>query len=173
MIAAATLHAIAVAEGRTTAALHWAALGGGLAGFLVYNFAPASIFLGDTGSLLLGYVVAVLAIETLAKGAALVVVVAPILALGLPIVDTALAVVRRTLAGGLRDIARADRGHIHDRLVREGGLSPRAAVLALYAACSASGGVALVAVATRDLRYAVLVAGAAAAIWWLAAGRRS
>jgi UDP-GlcNAc:undecaprenyl-phosphate GlcNAc-1-phosphate transferase len=157
LIAAAALFLIALFEARTEAAALWAVLGGALGGFLVYNFNPASIFLGDSGSLLLGYLVAVLAIESLEKGPTAVVVLAPILALGLPIMDVVLAVVRRAAAGGLRGVLRADRAHIHHRLVDD-GLTHRRAVLLLYGICAAFGALAFAAVAVQGPANAVVVA---------------
>ncbi len=105
-------------------------LAGALLGFLKFNFAPAKIFLGDTGSLFLGFSLAALAIQTSQKSSTLLAIVVPFVAFGLPLFDTALAVVRRFLSG--RPVFVADLDHIHHRLVRN-GLTPRLAVLALYA----------------------------------------
>jgi UDP-GlcNAc:undecaprenyl-phosphate GlcNAc-1-phosphate transferase len=159
LIASIALFLIAVFEARPDAAALWAVLGGALAGFLVYNFNPASIFLGDSGSLFLGYLVAVLAIESLEKGPTAVVVLAPILALGLPIMDVVLTVLRRTAAGGLRGVIEADRAHIHHRLVDD-GLTHRRAVLVLYGICAAFGALAFAAVTVQGPANAAVVAGA-------------
>src|SRR5262249_57808520 len=97
------------------------------------------------GSLLIGYTMAVLAIESLAKSATAVVVLAPVLALGLPVADLGLAVLRRLLASGLGSITRADQGHIHHRLLGD-GMSHRGAVLLLYGVCAACGGIPILAV---------------------------
>ena len=105
-------------------------LAGALLGFLKFNFAPAKIFLGDTGSLFLGFFLGVLAIQTSQKSSTLLAIVVPFLAFGLPLLDTALAVLRRFLSG--RPVFIADLDHIHHRLIRN-GLTPRLAVLALYA----------------------------------------
>jgi len=105
-------------------------LAGALLGFLRFNFAPASIFLGDTGSLFLGFVLAALAIQTSQKGTTLVALVVPYVAFGLPLLDTSLSVVRRFLSG--RPLFVADRDHIHHRLLQT-RLAPRVAVLLLYA----------------------------------------
>jgi hypothetical protein len=107
-------------------------LAGALVGFLYFNFNPATIFLGDSGSLFLGYTLAVLSIEAAHKGATAVLVLAPIMALGLPIMDTLLTVLRRLLVA--ESIMQADRDHIHHRLIAL-GLSHRRAVLVLYGAC--------------------------------------
>jgi UDP-GlcNAc:undecaprenyl-phosphate GlcNAc-1-phosphate transferase len=164
VIASASLALVCVAEGRHEAAGLWLAVGGALAGFLVYNFPPASIFLGDTGSLLVGYVVAILAMQSLSKGATALVVAAPILALGLPVADTVLAVVRRLLAAGPGGIVRADREHIHHRLIGEGN-SPRRAVLGLYAVSLGCGALALLAVVTQGVANGIVVGLAGLAIW--------
>ncbi|MGH7895514.1 MAG: glycosyltransferase family 4 protein [Candidatus Binatia bacterium] len=172
LIASATLLAVSLIEGREDVALLWAVLGGALAGFLPYNFFPARIFLGDSGSLLLGYLLAVLALQSLEKGATLVVILAPVLALGLPVTEVVSTVVRRTVSQGAGSIFRADRGHIHHRLLR-GGLSHRGAVLALYAVCAVLGGLSFLAVITHGASAVVVgIAGTAtyAAIRWL--GRR-
>ena len=175
-IACGALCLVCLAEGRHEAASLWAALGGGMAGFLVYNFPPASIFLGDTGSLLIGYAMAVLALASLAKGATAVVVLAPVLALGLPVADMALAVLRRLFTTGVGGIARADQQHIHHRLVSD-GMSHRGAVLLLYGVCVALGAVAVLAVvATRPATIAAVAIAALAIVvtarWLRARGSR-
>ena len=104
-------------------------LAGALVGFLRFNFAPATIFLGDTGSLFLGFVLATLAIHTSQKSSTLLAIVVPFVAFGLPLLDTSLTVVRRFLSG--RPLFVGDRDHIHHRLLQK-RLTPRLAVLALY-----------------------------------------
>jgi UDP-GlcNAc:undecaprenyl-phosphate GlcNAc-1-phosphate transferase len=102
------------------------ALAGALAGFLRWNFHPASIFAGTSGIMLMGYVLAVLSI----LGSAKIAVAA--LVLGVPIIDTFWIIVRRTASG--RSPFAADRGHIHHRLL-DFGLSHRSTVLVIYAIC--------------------------------------
>jgi UDP-GlcNAc:undecaprenyl-phosphate/decaprenyl-phosphate GlcNAc-1-phosphate transferase len=104
-------------------------LAGALLGFLRYNFAPAKIFLGDTGSLFLGFLLSVLAIQTSQKSSTLLAIVVPFVAFGLPLLDTTLSVVRRFLSG--RPVFVPDLDHIHHRLLQK-GLTPRVAVLLLY-----------------------------------------
>lgn len=108
-------------------------------GFLVHNFNPAKIFLGDSGSLLLGFVLAVVSVKVDAKRSLFVSLSLPIFVLGVPLIDVALSVVRRRRRE--KSVFSGDRGHIHHRL-QQIGLSHRGAVLALW---SASGYLNLVA----------------------------
>ena len=107
-----------------------ASLGGALLGFLLYNFNPASIFMGDSGSMFLGYVLATSSIlGNSVKSSTTVAILAPLVALGLPIIDTLFAMLRRFLER--RPIFSPDQGHIHHRLLSL-GLTHRRAVLILY-----------------------------------------
>jgi UDP-GlcNAc:undecaprenyl-phosphate GlcNAc-1-phosphate transferase len=121
------------------------ALLGGLLGFLPFNFPPARIFLGDTGSLFIGYTLALIALEGYRQVTVLTFVV-PLLALAVPILDTGLSIVRRARTG--RSPFRPDRLHIHHRLLARRG-TPRAAVLQFYflTACFS-----LIAVSFTDLK---------------------
>jgi len=134
------LAAIALAHGHTLAALALFALVGGALGFLPYNFAPATIFLGDTGSLFIGYVFATVSIIVTAKIAITVSLLVPLVALALPVVDTAVAIFRRARAG--KAITEADRGHFHHILVFRFGLNVKQAVLLIYAVSFALGAAA-------------------------------
>jgi UDP-GlcNAc:undecaprenyl-phosphate GlcNAc-1-phosphate transferase len=108
-----------------------ASLGGAVLGFLLFNFNPASIFMGDSGSLFLGYVLATTSIAgNYVKSSTTVAILVPLIAMGLPIVDTLFAMVRRFLEK--RPIFSPDRGHIHHRLLGM-GINHRRAVLILYA----------------------------------------
>jgi len=135
-----TLFVLALVNGNVVVALTSAALAGALIGFLRYNFNPASIFMGDSGSLFLGYILATTAISGSAKSSTVVALGIPLLALGLPLLDTSIAIVRRFLAG--RPIFGSDRGHIHHRLL-DRGLSHRQVVLVLYGVCLLFTGLAL------------------------------
>lgn len=106
-----------------------ALLAGASIGFLPYNFNPAEIFMGDTGAMFLGYMLAAVAIDGAVKSATVIALIVPILALGLPIFDTAFAIIRR-LANG-RPIMQADKGHLHHRLLGI-GLTQKQAVLYMY-----------------------------------------
>ena len=105
------------------------ALSGGLAGFLLYNWHPACIFLGDSGSLLIGLLVGVIGVEGSLKGPSAVSILFPILAMGLPISDTAMAIFRRWVRN--LPLSAADRRHIHHLLIGL-GLNPRQAAVLLY-----------------------------------------
>lgn len=130
LLATCTTFVAALLQGYTTLAFATIPLAGALLGFLRYNIAPASIFLGDSGSLTLGFMLGCYSILWSAKAATLVGMTAPLLMLAVPLVDAALAIVRRFLRQ--QPIFAADRGHIHHRLLAR-GLTPRRAVLLLYA----------------------------------------
>jgi len=102
---------------------------GSTVGFLFYNFHPAKIFMGDTGSLFLGYVISVLSLLGLYKSVTLFSVVIPIIILGVPIFDTTFAIIRRIL--NKQPISAPDKSHIHHRLMAF-GLSHRKAVIVIY-----------------------------------------
>ena len=127
-IICATLTVILWQAGESFGTLLGVALLGGMLGFLPYNFPPARIFLGDTGSLFIGYMLALLSLEGYRQVTVLTFVV-PLFALAVPILDTVLSILRRVRAG--RSPFRADRLHIHHRLLATRG-SPRAAVLQFY-----------------------------------------
>ena len=129
-ISAITLAVCALINGLNDIAVLAFALMGACMGFLVFNFHPASIFMGDTGSMFLGYTLAVLSIMGTAKGVTFVSVFIPILALGIPIFDTLFAIVRRMMAN--KPIFEADKAHLHHRLMAK-GLSHRNTVLLIYA----------------------------------------
>jgi UDP-GlcNAc:undecaprenyl-phosphate GlcNAc-1-phosphate transferase len=105
------------------------AIAGAIIGFLIHNFPPAKVYMGDSGAYMLGFLIAALAIISSDKGTVAAALVAPILALALPIADVSFAIVRRGLAG--LPIFRPDRHHIHHRLLRS-GLSTRRTVIILY-----------------------------------------
>ncbi len=106
-----------------------AALAGAVLGFLPYNFNPARIFMGDGGSMFVGFVLAAVSVEGSLKSPAAMTLVVPVLALGLPILDTVLAILRRWRRG--LPIGQADREHFHHRLLQL-GLTQREVVLSMY-----------------------------------------
>jgi UDP-GlcNAc:undecaprenyl-phosphate GlcNAc-1-phosphate transferase len=127
-IIAATLAVIAGIAGQTFGVCVGVALMGALLGFLPFNFAPARIFLGDTGALFIGYALSLLALESY-RQVSLLTFVVPILALAVPILDTLLSVLRRLRSGS--PIFNADRLHMHHRMLEWEG-SMRSAVLQFY-----------------------------------------
>ena len=108
------------------------ALAGALVGFLPFNFTPAKTFIGDTGSNFLGYSLSIISILGVAKTYTIAVIVLPLIVLGLPIVDTVCAIIRRLIKGkSIKAIFRADKGHLHHKVVAK-GFSQKQAVLILY-----------------------------------------
>jgi UDP-GlcNAc:undecaprenyl-phosphate GlcNAc-1-phosphate transferase len=141
-ISGAFLVVIALGYGHAVAALVLCALVGGALGFLPYNFYPAKIILGDTGSLFIGYVFATVSIIITAKVAVAVSLLIPLIALALPVVDTAAAIFRRARAG--KSVTEGDRRHFHHILVFDLGLNVRQAVLLIYVVCFVLGALAFV-----------------------------
>ena len=107
-----------------------ALVSGACLGFLPFNFNPAKIFMGDTGSLFLGFMLAVISIEGVMKSVVTIAMIVPIIILGVPIFDTAFAIFRRLLNG--QSIMVADKSHLHHRLLKR-GFSQKKTVLILYA----------------------------------------
>jgi UDP-GlcNAc:undecaprenyl-phosphate GlcNAc-1-phosphate transferase len=127
LVALTTTLAVSARLGNWEVALVCAALAGSLAGFLRFNLRPARIFLGDSGSLFVGFMLAVLSVHGSTKSTTAVLTVIPLLVVGLPLLDTSLAIVRRWLRG--KPIFGADERHLHHRLVAIGLTHTRAAVL--------------------------------------------
>jgi len=131
-IAAVTIGVIAYMEGFAAVGVLALILGASALTFLRYNFHPAKIFMGDTGSLFLGFSLAVLSIMGLTKMATTVSLFLPILVLGVPIFDTLLAIVRRVMKNA--PVFAADKEHLHHRLLAV-GLSHKKSVLVVYGVC--------------------------------------
>lgn len=129
VIASATMFVFAWKEGDLLWMTWMGAVAGSLLGFLVFNVSPASIFMGDSGSNFLGYLMAVLALGTFRKESTAVALALPMLVLGLPLLDAALAVARRAVLG--EGLFTGERGHLHHRLL-DLGLSQRQAVFVLW-----------------------------------------
>lgn len=140
-ISSLSLFLIAAITGEAEIAIITAALAGSTLGFLPYNFNPAKIFMGDTGSTFLGFSLAVIAIQSAFKTYAAIAITIPLLVLGLPLFDTIFAILRRILSG--KSIVKPDRGHIHHRLI-DMGLSHKQSVVVMYTASSALGLTAIV-----------------------------
>lgn len=128
-IASFTMFSMAVLSGRIDAAALSIALFGACLAFLRYNFNPASIFLGDSGSLLLGFALGSISLLNVSRTAALTSLIIPLIVAGVPIIDTFSAIVRRKRAH--ISIGQADKGHIHHRLIQD-GYNQRQAVLLMY-----------------------------------------
>lgn len=131
-IASLSMFSFALLSGRLDAAALAIALFGACLAFLRYNFHPATIFLGDSGSLLLGFGLGTISLLNVSRTAALTSLIIPLIVAGVPIIDTLSAIVRRRRAHV--SIGQADKGHIHHRLIQE-GYDQRQAVLLIYAWC--------------------------------------
>ncbi|OEG62501.1 MAG: undecaprenyl-phosphate alpha-N-acetylglucosaminyl 1-phosphate transferase, partial [Halanaerobium sp. MDAL1] len=118
IIAVLTLFAVALQENQVVAPMLAVLLAGSCLGFLKYNFNPARVFMGDTGSMFIGYIIAAVSITGALKSAAAVTIFVPMLALAVPILDTTFAIIRRIFND--RPIGEADHGHIHHRLLAIG-----------------------------------------------------
>ncbi|HTK32283.1 MAG TPA: MraY family glycosyltransferase [Candidatus Saccharimonadaceae bacterium] len=163
-IAAATLWWVGRMHGDFYVMFLAALLIGATLGFLRWNFPPARLFMGDTGSHFLGLVLAAASLLENRKGTTTVTLLFPLVAMGLPIADSVLAFGRRLLAG--QPVFRADSEHIHHRLLRL-GLSPRGTLFALWGLCAALGALAVL-LARLPREQAGLYAGALAAALLLA-----
>lgn len=130
LISAVSLMCIALKMNLLAVAIIAAAIGGGCLGFLPYNFNPAKIFMGDTGALYLGFMLSYISIQGVMKYATTLMIFVPVLVLGVPVFDTAFAMIRRYISG--KKIFAADKGHLHHRLLAL-GLTQRQTVLILYA----------------------------------------
>ncbi len=138
-------------------------LAAALAGFLCYNFNPATVFLGDSGALLIGFLLGAYGMFWSQKGETVLSILVPMLALSIPLLDVSLSVIRRLIGG--RPIFSADRGHIHHRLL-DRGLSTRQAVWVLYLVGALAAAFALIASSGILGRYqAVVVIAFCVAAW--------
>lgn len=118
-----------------------AALAGSTLGFLPFNFNPAKIFMGETGSAFLGFTLGVISIQGTLKSYAAISIAIPLLVLGLPLFDTIFAIIRRIISG--KPVTQADRGHLHHKLI-DMGLSQKQSVVIMYTASAALGLCAIV-----------------------------
>ncbi len=136
IICALTMAVVCYASGQVVAAAISSVLAASAFGFLRYNFHPAKTFMGDCGSLFLGFVLGALAILGLSKGATIISIFIPLLIMGIPICDTLFAIVRRAYLH--KPILEADRGHLHHCLL-DRGLTHRQTVLVIYAITAVMG----------------------------------
>ncbi len=171
---------MAVVGGVTSGVSYLAAgMAGALVAFLLYNFPPAKIYMGDGGAYFLGFLIGVLTITSSHKGTVAAALVAPLFVLALPILDTSLAILRRGLHG--LPLFRADRHHIHHQLL-ESGLSRQNVVLGLYAFTAFFLGLGFIVFLGRGQYFSLIMGGGILAVLlavgrfnlgghWLAAGR--
>ena len=122
-----------IAQGNPEISLIAVVLVGSVMGFLRYNFNPATIFLGDSGSMFLGFMAAALSMAGSQKGSTIVAIAIPLVSFGLPVTEAGLSLARRFLSG--KSLFAGDRGHIHHKLL-DRGLTQRQAVILLYAVCA-------------------------------------
>ncbi|MCR5414412.1 MAG: hypothetical protein K6F50_06765 [Kiritimatiellae bacterium] len=158
--------------------LAYFAFAGGLLGFLRYNYNPASVFLGDSGSMFIGFMLSVLPLVSQVPNSVLVSVGVPLLAMGVPIFDTSLAIVRRSIRHMIRkrdasatengEVMTADADHLHHRILRAVGLSQRKAAWTLYLVTAAAVACGLFAAASKSRTaglWLLAVAGASVVIF--------
>ena len=160
VIASGYISYAAMLSGQYGVAVAMLAVTGGALGFLPFNFHPAKIFMGDSGSLYLGFMIASISVLGSTKGATLIVTIVPFLALGLPIFDTAFAIIRRWING--TPIMEADKGHLHHRIMAT-GIGQRRTVLIMYCISAIMGMVSIM-VVKRELVEAVVLTVVAAVL---------
>ncbi len=157
-VTAIGLGSLNIVMGNTEMALACFALAGACVGFLRYNFHPAKVFLGDTGSMFIGFLLIAITLGSTARSAATVMLIVPLLTLGVPMIDTALAIWRRSLrksyTPGAR-ISQGDHDHLHHRLARS-GLTQRRVAIILYTIQAAVFGVGMVILFEQSYRIAIL-----------------
>ncbi len=155
LLVSGTLTLVAIHNENFGAAVLSVALAGSLAGFLLFNWHPACIFLGDSGSMLIGLLIGVIGVQGSIEGPSAISILFPILAMGLPISDTAMAIFRRWVRN--LPFSAADRRHVHHLLIGL-GLNPRQAALMLYCFSGFLCGVVMLGVALKN-EYLTLVLG--------------
>lgn len=162
-IASFSLLIIAALVSENYVVIIMAALAGACIGFMPFNMNPAKIFMGDTGSMFLGYILAVMSVQGMFKFYAVVTFAVPFIVLGLPIIDTSFAIIRR-LAKGKSPFA-ADRGHVHHRLI-DMGFDQKQSVAILYALSAILGLSAVVLTTSGEAKIIILVIAVALAVFF-------
>jgi UDP-GlcNAc:undecaprenyl-phosphate GlcNAc-1-phosphate transferase len=155
LLVSGTLTLVAIHNENFEAAVLSVALAGSLAGFLLYNWHPACIFLGDSGSMLIGLLIGVIGVQGSMGGPSAISILFPIVAMGLPISDTAMAIFRRWVRN--LPLSAADRRHIHHLLMNL-GLNPRLAALMLYSFSAFLCGAVMLGLALQN-EYVTLILG--------------
>lgn len=146
------LSVMAIYQGKMVDAIIALSLAGALVGFMRYNFPPAKAYLGDSGSMLIGYMLGAMAIRCAFKQATAYAFFAPVALLAIPLIDTAAAIIRRRMMG--RSIYSVDRGHLHHRMMKQ-GYSPRISLLWVALLCTMTAVGAIMALVYRKTEYAV------------------
>ncbi len=154
LMVSGTLALVAIWLDNPAVAILASALAGGLAGFLLYNWHPACIFLGDSGSLLIGLTIGIIGVQGSLKPGSSISILFPILAMGLPITDTAMAIFRRWVRN--LPLSSADRRHVHHLLIGL-GLNPRQAAVFLYCFSSGLCGVVMIGVVYQSEALALVM----------------
>lgn len=162
LFAAFTTMAAALLQQNAALALATAPLVGALLAFLRFNFNPASIFLGDCGSLTIGFLLGCLGALWSQKSATLLGMTAPLIVMSVPLLDTTIAIARRYLRR--QAILRSDRGHIHHRLLAR-GLTPRQVALAVYGFCGVAASFSLLMSVTQERFIGLVLVSFAATVW--------
>jgi UDP-GlcNAc:undecaprenyl-phosphate GlcNAc-1-phosphate transferase len=162
--AATAVFIMSVALGHPGIGLVAAALAGALLGFLPFNFPPAKAFLGDAGSMSIGFLLAGLAVEGSTKGPTLVAIAVPLVAFGVPVFDTTITLLRRVVRG--RPLFEPDREHVHHHLKRS-GLSPRQVVGVIYAVSAVFALSAMMFINPGVRSYAVALLTIGAGVWMI------
>ncbi|MGE5560182.1 MAG: glycosyltransferase family 4 protein [Chloroflexota bacterium] len=167
-IAAITLLVVAIGQGQVPIIILTLILTGSTLGFLPYNINPAKMIMGDSGAMFLGYMLAAVSVQGTMKSATALAVFIPLVALGLPIMDTTIVVIKRLF--NHRRFYEADRNHLHHRLL-DMGLTQKQAVAVLYSVSGFCGASALVLTETKPISGLLLVAGLVLALFFV--GRKS
>lgn len=154
MISSLSLLFIAIYLNQPQTIVLAAGLAGATMGFLPFNFNPAKIFMGETGSAFLGFTLGTISIMGLVKSYTAIAIVVPLVVLGLPVFDTAFAIIRRILNG--KSPMEADRGHLHHRLV-DSGLSQKQSVIILYIVSAFLGLAGIVLIETGIWKFTLLI----------------
>jgi UDP-GlcNAc:undecaprenyl-phosphate GlcNAc-1-phosphate transferase len=152
ILMSATLCVMMVTQGLALDAVIAISITGALLGFLCFNFPPAKAYLGDAGSMLIGFLLSALAIRSTFKQNSLYAFLAPMALLAIPFIDTAAAIVRRRLTG--RSIFAVDRGHLHHTLMKQ-GYSPRGSLLWVTLLCATTAAGGALALINHQSEYAV------------------
>jgi UDP-GlcNAc:undecaprenyl-phosphate GlcNAc-1-phosphate transferase len=151
-----TIAALFGLQGHASEALLTTVIAGALVGFLCHNWPPAKIFMGDAGSMTIGFLAGALSIQASSKTATTFTLGVPLVLMSIPLFDTAMAILRRKLTG--RSIGEGDRGHIHHRL-QDRGMSRRQALLAISGLTLVMSGAALLSVYLQSESYGLSICG--------------